>query len=239
MRGSGGYAVVLAAAFFVLGTGDALANDPLLDQGRKIFRKCQSCHQVGVNAKHTVGPLLNDIYGRRAGTLEGYRYSRAMEAAGQDGLVWSEEALSAYLEDPKSAVHGTKMNFGGLRDPDDRRAVVAFLRQFSPGAANIPEAPPTAPLENADPEVPPHILALEGDPDYGEYLSSECVTCHQADGEDKGIPSITGWPGDRFVTVMHAYKTKSRDNPVMQSIAASLSDEEIAALAAYFSKAGQ
>ncbi|MBL6432246.1 MAG: hypothetical protein HPM95_18675 [Alphaproteobacteria bacterium] len=65
------------------------------------------------------------------------------------------------------------------------------------------------------------------------------MTCHQADGEDKGIPSITGWPGDRFVTVMHAYKTKSRDNPVMQSIAASLSDEEIAALAAYFSKAGQ
>ncbi|MBL6432247.1 MAG: cytochrome c family protein [Alphaproteobacteria bacterium] len=100
------------------------------DQGRKIFRKCQSCHQVGVSAKHTVGPLLNDIYGRRAGTLEGYRYSRAMEAAGQDGLVWSEEALSAYLEDPKSAVHGTKMNFGGLRDPDDRRAVVAFCASF-------------------------------------------------------------------------------------------------------------
>jgi cytochrome c len=239
MRGSGGWALVLAAAFFVVSSGDALASDPLLEQGRKIFRKCQSCHQVGVNAKHTVGPFLNDIYGRRAGTLEGYRYSRAMELAGQEGLVWSEDALSAYLEDPKSAVHGTKMNFGGLRDPDDRRAVVAFLRQFSPGAANIPETPPTAPLDDADPEVPLHILALEGDPDYGEYLSSECVTCHQADGEDKGIPSITGWPNERFVTVMHAYKSKSRDNPVMQSIAASLSDEEIAALAAYFSRTGQ
>ncbi|SDU10820.1 c-type cytochrome [Stappia sp. ES.058] len=239
MRGSGGYALVLAAAFFVFATGDALADDPLLKQGRKIFRKCQSCHQVGVDAKHRVGPYLNNIYGRRAGTLEGYRYSRAMEAAGQGGLVWTEEALSAYLEDPKSAVHGTKMNFGGLRDLEDRRAVVAFLRQFSPGAANIPETPATVPLEDADPVVPAHILALEGDPDYGEYLSSECVTCHQADGEDKGIPSITGWPGDLFVTVLHAYKMKSRDNPVMQSIAASLSDEEIAALAAYFSQTGQ
>lgn len=243
MRGSSGrrrgiwrtLGPVFAVAWLASG-GGAEARDALLEQGRKVFRQCQACHQVGLEAKHRVGPYLNDIYGRRAGTLEGYNYSKAMVAAGQAGLVWDEAGLSAYLEDPKKAVPGTRMNYRGLRHADDRRALVAFIRQYSPGAANIPEAPPTAPLvaPDEDPVVPDHVLAIPGDAAYGEYLSSECVTCHQADGADKGIPSITGWPAERFVTVMHAYKVKARDNEVMQLIAASLADDEIAALGAYF-----
>ena len=75
---------------------------------------------------------------------------------------------------------------------------------------------------------------LAGDPAYGEYLSGECTTCHQASGANDGIPSITLWPEDQFVTAMHAYKDKARANPVMQMIAGRLSNEEIAALAAYF-----
>ena len=78
-----------------------------------------------------------------------------------------------------------------------------------------------------------------GDVAYGEYLSSQCVTCHQASGADKGIPSITGWPHDSFKTVMHAYRNKARAHPVMQMIAGRLSNEEIAALAAYFEAAAQ
>jgi Cytochrome c553 len=73
-----------------------------------------------------------------------------------------------------------------------------------------------------------------GDPEYGEYLSSECKTCHLADGADRGIPSIVGWPEKQFVIVMHAYKNKTRPHNVMQMMAAALSDEDIAALAAYF-----
>ena len=69
---------------------------------------------------------------------------------------------------------------------------------------------------------------------FGQYLSGECVTCHQVSGAAKGIPAIIGWPEDGFVAVMQSYKTKARDNPVMQTIAARLSDEEMAALAAYF-----
>lgn len=86
----------------------------------------------------------------------------------------------------------------------------------------------------ADPDVDPAILAIDGDVDYGAYLSSECTTCHQADGADEGMPSITGWPREAFVVVMHAYKAKARENPVMQMLAGRLSNEEIAALAVYF-----
>ena len=103
---------------------------------------------------------------------------------------------------------------------------------FSDDPANIPEADPTATA--ADHDLDPAILALVGDPEYGEYLSGECTTCHQADGADRGIPSITGWPRDDFVVAMHAYKTRARPHPVMQMMAGRLSNEEIAALAAYF-----
>ncbi|MFN3892700.1 MAG: c-type cytochrome [Beijerinckiaceae bacterium] len=83
----------------------------------------------------------------------------------------------------------------------------------------------------------PAASAQKGDKELGQYLSSECVTCHQASGEQTGgVPSITGWPDEQFVAVMHSYKNKDRDNQVMRTIAARLSDEEIAALAAYFSE---
>ncbi len=74
-----------------------------------------------------------------------------------------------------------------------------------------------------------------GDTALGEYLSSACVTCHQKSGQvNAGIPSITGWPIDQFTAVMNAYKNKDRDNEVMRTLASTLSDQDIAALAAYF-----
>lgn len=78
------------------------------------------------------------------------------------------------------------------------------------------------------------VAAGAGDAAFGEYLSSECVTCHRADGQDKGIPSIVGWPQDQFVAVMQSYRSKERDNAVMQTIAGRMSDQELAALAAYY-----
>ena len=75
-----------------------------------------------------------------------------------------------------------------------------------------------------------------GDRELGQYLSSECVTCHQATGKvADGLPPIVGWPEDQFVAVMNSYKDKQRDNAVMQTIAGRLKDEDIAALAAFFS----
>jgi cytochrome c len=77
--------------------------------------------------------------------------------------------------------------------------------------------------------------ASAGDRELGQYLSAECVACHQASGTvTGGVPSITGWPEAQFIAVMNAYKTKERDNPVMQTVAGRLAADDIAALAAYF-----
>jgi len=70
--------------------------------------------------------------------------------------------------------------------------------------------------------------------EYGQYLSSSCVTCHQLSGADNGIPAIVGWDKESFVEVLKSYKTKERDNKAMQVIAATMSKDEMEALAAYF-----
>ena len=74
-----------------------------------------------------------------------------------------------------------------------------------------------------------------GDRALGEYLSSECVACHQLTGRHQGIPPIVGWPEASFVAIMNEYREKRRSNPVMQTIAGKFSNDEVAALAAYFS----
>jgi cytochrome c len=76
--------------------------------------------------------------------------------------------------------------------------------------------------------------AAAADLALGEYLSAECTSCHRRDGQDKGIPSIVGWPPQKFVTALNAYKTRQRANPIMQTIAARLTDDDMAALAAFY-----
>ena len=83
-------------------------------------------------------------------------------------------------------------------------------------------------------EVSDEILAIVGDIDYGEYLSSECTTCHHAQGLDEGIPSITGLPLESFVWALHSYKSGARKHPIMEMITQRLSNEEIASLAIFF-----
>jgi cytochrome c len=217
----------------VVATADNLEfGDPA--RGEEVFAQCRSCHQIGVGAEDRIGPHLNGIFGRRAGLHDGFKYSDDMAMMGSDGLTWELETLNAYLENPKALVSRTRMNFAGLKDPQDRADILAYLREFSASPQNIPEAAPTAQAREV--ELSPEVLAIVGDPDYGEYLSSECTTCHQRDGSDQGIPSITYWPEEDFVIAMHAYKRKLRPHPVMQMMASRLSDEEIAALAAYFAE---
>jgi len=233
--GSGAMRVLCGwvAALCVLSTSAAAEAIGDADRGETLYRQCAACHQVGQGAQHRIGPHLNGIFGRKAGTVDGYaRYSKGLLRAGNDGLVWSLDKLHAYLENPKSLVSGTRMNFAGLSDPQDRADVLAYLRQFSDSPQNIPEAQPTAIAREV--ALPPEILTIVGDPEYGEYLASECTTCHQRDGSNQGIPSVTGWPEEDFVVAMHAYKQQIRPHAVMQSYAGRLTDEEIAALAAYF-----
>jgi cytochrome c len=110
---------------------EVAALDPeLVAEGEKVFKKCKSCHQVGDKAKNKTGPVLNGIVGATAGAVEGFRYSKAMEGAGQDGLVWSEEELAAFLEKPKAYMKKTKMSFAGLKKDEDIEAVIAYLKSF-------------------------------------------------------------------------------------------------------------
>ncbi len=203
------------------------------EKGEVIFRRCSGCHEVGAGAENGIGPELNRIFGRRAAAeKDGYAYSKGLQRMGADGLIWEYVTLDAYLENPKALVSGTRMNFAGLKNPQDRANVLAYLRNFSDMPQNIPESSPTARAREVD--LPIEVLALTGDRDYGEYLASECQTCHQVDGDSEGIPAIIGWPTEDFVIAMHAYKRQVRPHPVMQMMAGRLSDEEIAAIAAYF-----
>jgi cytochrome c len=99
--------------------------------GAEVFKKCRACHDVGPEAKNKVGPMLNDIIGRTAGTVPQFAYSEANKTAGANGLTWSEESLAKYLWDPRAFMPGTKMAFAGLKDPQDRNDLIAYLKTFA------------------------------------------------------------------------------------------------------------
>ena len=110
-----------------------MAPDPeLVAAGEGIWRQCRSCHQVGDNARNATGPVLNGVVGRHAASVDGFRYSPVMQEAGEGGLIWTPETLDAYLEDPRGYMRGTRMGFRGLRDAEDRAAIIAYL-QAHPG----------------------------------------------------------------------------------------------------------
>jgi cytochrome c len=117
---------VIGAALAVVLTSGAMAQDAA--EGEKVFKKCMACHAVGDGAKNKVGPVLNGVVGRTAGTYEGFNYSQAMKDAGAGGLVWTEEELSKYLENPKELIKGNKMAFAGLKKEEERANVIAFLK---------------------------------------------------------------------------------------------------------------
>lgn len=118
--------------------GDAAA-------GATVFKKCASCHAVGEGAKNKVGPELNLLIGRTAGTAPDFKYSQAMTDAGAGGLVWSAETLHQFLVKPQDFVKGTKMSFPGLKEQADIDNVVAYLTTFSAPAAPADGAAPAAP----------------------------------------------------------------------------------------------
>jgi len=117
---------VLAVTGFAgsaLAEGDAAA-------GQKIFKKCKACHQVGDGAKNRLGPALNGIVGKEIASVEGFKYSKAFLAKKAEGLVWTEEALDAWLTKPRKFIKGTKMSFGGLKKESKRADVIAYLKGF-------------------------------------------------------------------------------------------------------------
>jgi cytochrome c len=119
--------IAFALAGVLVVGGPAYAQEETADAGAVVFRKCMGCHQVGLNAQHSVGPILNGTIGRPAGTHPGYNYSPATR---NSGLVWDEQTLMRYLRSPRDLVPGTRMAFAGLKDDRDIASVIAYLKQF-------------------------------------------------------------------------------------------------------------
>lgn len=103
----------------------ALAQDAAA--GEKDFVVCRACHQIGPGAKNAVGPELNGVVGRKAGTVPGFQYSDANK---NSGITWTPDELEKYLANPQGVVKGTKMIFPGIKDPQKVKDVIAFLGQY-------------------------------------------------------------------------------------------------------------
>jgi cytochrome c len=116
---------VFVVLFMAAGLAPASAQDAAA--GEKVFAVCKACHQVGDNAKNAVGPVLNGLFGRKAGSVDGYSYS---EANKKSGITWDEATFSEYIKDPKAKVPGTKMAFAGVRDEQKVKDLIAYLHQY-------------------------------------------------------------------------------------------------------------
>jgi cytochrome c len=116
-------ALVLIASS--VATTSALAQD--VAAGKTSFNKCLACHAIGEGAKNKVGPELNGLDGRKAGTAEGYSYSDANK---NSGITWNETQFKEYIKDPKAKIPGTKMAFAGIKNEKEINDLWAYISQF-------------------------------------------------------------------------------------------------------------
>ena len=134
--------LALVAAAAALPAGAASAQDAT--KGEQIFKQCMTCHRIGPDAKNLVGPVLTGVIGRQSGTAPGFAYSPLNKAAGENGLVWTDDLIMQYLPDPNAflkkfltdkgkadlATGSTKMAFK-LADEQQRKDVIAYINKFS------------------------------------------------------------------------------------------------------------
>jgi cytochrome c len=133
---------IVAAGLSIIWTDLASAQD--VTKGEQIFKQCMLCHRVGPDAKSLIGPVLNNVIGRTAGTFEGFRYSPLMKAAGENGLVWSEDLIVQYIADPTAflkkyltdkgkadAATGNSLMTFKLVNEQQRKDVAAYEATFS------------------------------------------------------------------------------------------------------------
>ena len=134
--------LALVAAAAALPAGAASAQDAT--KGEQVFKQCMTCHRIGPDAKNLVGPALTGVIGRQSGTAPGFAYSPLNKAAGENGLVWSDDLIMQYLPDPNAflkkfltekgkadlATGSTKMAFK-LADEQQRKDVIAYINKFS------------------------------------------------------------------------------------------------------------
>jgi cytochrome c len=119
-----GMATLASALTLMVAAGGAVAaGDPAA--GEKVFAQCKICHSID-KGKNAIGPSLNGVVGRKAGSIEGFKYS---EANSKSGVMWTPENLAKYLKSPKDFMPGNKMTFAGLKKDEDIDNVIAYLQE--------------------------------------------------------------------------------------------------------------
>ena len=116
---------VLAALFIAAAVGQSYAQDAAA--GEKVFVQCKACHQAGDKAKNGVGPVLNGLFGRKAGSVEGFVYSNGNK---NSGVTWDEATFAEYIKNPRAKIPGTKMVFAGVKDEQKIKDLIAYLHTF-------------------------------------------------------------------------------------------------------------
>ena len=116
--------LAVTAFFFVSGT-HVLANDVLLKRGQQLFKKCVHCHTYNKHHDHRIGPNLYGMFGRKAGAILDYDYSDAWKKA---DFIWTDKTLDTYLKAPHKMIPNNRMPFNGLSKPNDRRALITYMR---------------------------------------------------------------------------------------------------------------
>ncbi|MCE2482657.1 MAG: cytochrome c family protein [Alphaproteobacteria bacterium] len=116
----------LAAVFLVLAAAAPAAAEGEAARGKRVFNKCKACHLLEDTGKKKIGPHLAGIFGRKAGSIAGFRYSKAMNKA---DIVWDDKTIDAYIAAPRKFLKGNKMAFAGVRKAKDRADVIAYLKE--------------------------------------------------------------------------------------------------------------
>ena len=125
-------AVLAAPLLAILAFGASLpaaAQDA--EAGRRVYNQCRACHTIDAGGRNGVGPNLHGVVGRKAGAVDGFRYSASLKEKAEGGLTWSEENLRAYIANPKAVIPAGSMSYPGLKNEQQMNDLMAFLKANS------------------------------------------------------------------------------------------------------------
>ncbi len=163
--------VVFITGFTAVAAGDMAAGD--IAKGKKLAKKCTTCHTLQKGGKNRLGPNLFGVFGSSAASVKGYKYSKAMASS---GIVWNEATFTEFLLKPKKLIKGTKMSFAGLKNAKQRADLVAYFKSLTDAAT-----------------VPARMVL--GDATEGKIVAAkQCNVCHSFDKGGKIVfgPNLFG-----------------------------------------------